>query len=316
MPSKTGLLLDPLFQKHDTGSGHPESIKRYTTIARVLKEKGLIGQCEPLQMRAATKEEITTCHSPAYYDLAKAEITGGSHMLSTGDTFVSQHSFDVAIHAVGGALNAVDAVFGEKIRNAFCAVRPPGHHATPDKGMGFCVFNSAAIAARYAQKKHGIKRAVIIDWDVHHGNGTQDIFYADPSVFYFSTHQWPLYPGTGPKTDTGTGDGKGSTLNCPFPAGTGMEKIGAAFRDEFLPAMEIFKPELVIISAGFDSRIGDPLGAFTLTDQDFAELTSILMTLAHKHAEGRIVSMLEGGYNVEGLASAVATHLQTLIGPT
>ena len=268
----------------------------------------------PLKQRVATKAEITACHSAEYYELAESEIADGYHMLSTGDTYVSAHSFNVAVNAVGGALNAVDAVFDKSVRNAFCAVRPPGHHATAVKGMGFCVFNSAAVAERYAQKKHGIKRVVIIDWDVHHGNGTQDIFYEDGSVYYFSTHQWPLYPGTGPKEETGKGAGVGTTLNCPFPAGTGMEKIGAAFRDEFLPAMETFKPELVIISAGFDSRVDDPLGAFRLTDKDFAVLTKMLMGLADKLADGRVVSLMEGGYNVDGLASAVATHVGALMG--
>jgi len=310
---KTGLLLDPLFTKHDTGAGHPERVGRYTAITRGLEEKGLVDRTEKLGLRLATEDEITLCHSAEYHALVKREIAEGTHLLSTGDTMVCRDSFEVALHATGGLLNAVDAVIEGANDNAFCAVRPPGHHATADRGMGFCVFNSVAVAARYAQRKHGIERVAIIDWDVHHGNGTQDIFYEDGSVFYFSTHQSPLYPGTGHPGETGDGKGRGRTLNAPFAAGAGMAEIGGAFRERFLPAMEIFRPELVLVSAGFDSRIDDPLGDFRLTDADFAELTRLLLGLAEKHAGGRLVSVLEGGYNVEGLALAVATHVATLI---
>jgi acetoin utilization deacetylase AcuC-like enzyme len=179
--------------------------------------------------------------------------------------------------------------------------------------MGFCLFNNAAIAARHAQKKHGAERVVIIDWDVHHGNGTQDIFYHDSSVFYFSTHQSPWYPGTGAATETGEGKAKGTTLNCPFAGGAGMAEIGGAFREKFLPAMEKFRPDFVILSAGFDSRIDDPLGGFRLTDENFTELTKMMRELADKHAQGRLLSLLEGGYNVAGLAKAVAAHLKELV---
>jgi acetoin utilization deacetylase AcuC-like enzyme len=308
----TGLLLDPVFLLHDTGPGHPESMHRYTALLHKLAPGGNVEHYDALAMRTASKAEITTCHTDAYYELAKSEIADGARQLSTGDTQVCEASFDVVCQAVGGALNAVDAVFEPRVTNAFCAIRPPGHHATPDQGMGFCIFNSAAIAARYAQQQHGIERVVIVDWDVHHGNGTQDIFYEDGSVFYFSTHQSPLYPGTGARIETGAGEGLGTTLNCPVPAGSGMVEIGAAFRDEFLPAMDAFQPELVIISAGFDSRIDDPLGGLQLKDEDFATLTRLLMDLADQYADGRIVSVLEGGYNVDGLASSVSAHLAAL----
>jgi acetoin utilization deacetylase AcuC-like enzyme len=225
---------------------------------------------------------------------------------------VCRESLRVARLAVGGILESVDRVAAGKASRAFCAVRPPGHHATASRGMGFCIFNNVAIAARHAQKRHGIERVVIIDWDVHHGNGTQDIFYEDASVFYFSTHQSPWYPGTGAASETGRGKGLGATLNCPFPAGAGIKEIGGAFRDQFLPAMEKFRPQLVLISAGFDSRMGDPLGQFTLKDEDFASLTGMLIDLAQKHAGGRLISVLEGGYNLKGLASATAAHLQRL----
>ena len=221
-----------------------------------------------------------------------------AHEHSTGDTSVGPRTWDVALKAVGGVLNAVDAVVSRKAANAFCAVRPPGHHARPAQGMGFCVFNNIALAARYAQRKHGIERVLIADWDVHHGNGTQDIFYEDGSVFFFSVHQSPWYPGTGRADETGAGKGANCTMNCPFPAGSGREQILGVFRNKLKPAADAFKPDLVMISAGFDSRKDDPLGQFTLADEDFAELTSLLLEVADKYAGGRLVSVLEGGYSL------------------
>jgi acetoin utilization deacetylase AcuC-like enzyme len=218
----------------------------------------------------------------------------------------------VGLRAAGGVLNAVDAVFDGRARNAFCAVRPPGHHANAARGMGFCLFNNIAIAARYAQQRYGIARALIVDWDVHHGNGTQDLFYTDPSVFFFSTHQWPLYPGTGRSDETGAGPGEGTTLNFPFPAGSGRNQVLGAVLTALVPAMRNFRPDLVLISAGFDSRAGDLLGQFTLTDEDFADLTDAVMEIAEEYAGGRLISVLEGGYNLSGLASAAASHVAML----
>jgi acetoin utilization deacetylase AcuC-like enzyme len=217
------------------------------------------------------------------------------------------------LRATGTALNAVDAVFNKKAQNAFCIVRPPGHHATPTKGMGFCIFNNIAIAARYAQRKYGVKRVLIADWDVHHGNGTQDIFYTDGTVFFFSTHQYPWYPGTGAAGETGEGAGTGMTMNCPFPAGSGRREILGAFEQMLAPAAKKVKPELVLISAGFDSRIDDPLGNFLLTDADFADLTRVMLGIANQSAGGRLISVLEGGYNLTGLASAARSHVQALM---
>ena len=311
----TGLVLDSVFKRHDTGVGHPERIARYTAITDRLQQAGLAKELTSIKVREATDGELALAHDSKYVALAVREISEGVQVLSTGDTSVCEHSLDVARRAAGAAMNAVDAVMKEDVANAFCAVRPPGHHATPDRGMGFCVFNNVAIAARYAQKIHGIKRVAIIDWDVHHGNGTQDIFYEDPSVYFFSSHQWPLYPGTGPAKERGRGAGEGTTLNCPFPAGSGMKEIGGAFRDLLEPALDQFKPEFVILSAGFDSRIDDPLGGFTLTDDDFSKLTKQVMAMASKHAQGRLVSCLEGGYNVDGLASAVEHHVRALMAP-
>jgi acetoin utilization deacetylase AcuC-like enzyme len=233
--------------------------------------------------------------------------------LSTGDTDIDGRSWEVALHAVGGALNAVDAVVTGRARNAFCVVRPPGHHATARRGMGFCLLNNIALAARYAQRHHGLERVLIVDWDVHHGNGTQEIFYSDPSVFFFSTHQWPLYPGTGRADEAGDGAGQGTTVNFPFPAGSGRNEILGAVENSLMPAADSFRPDLVLISAGFDSRIGDPLGNFTLTDNDFIDLTHRVMEIADRYAGGRVVSMLEGGYNLPGLASAAAAHVDALM---
>jgi acetoin utilization deacetylase AcuC-like enzyme len=310
----TALLLDPVYQLHDPGPGHPESVKRHVAITKALTDSGLVGKMQGIAPRAATLDELALCHDRGYIAKAKEDVEAGLEDLSTGDTAICDKSYEVAIKAVGGVLNAVDAVFTGKAGNAFCAVRPPGHHARPAQGMGFCLFNNIAIAARHAQQKHGAQKVAIVDWDVHHGNGTQDIFYEDGSVLFCSTHQSPLYPFTGHANETGSGKGQGCTLNLPFPARTGMSTLGAAFTDILLPAIDKFKPDLILISAGFDSRIDDPLGQFRLTDEDFVALTKLLLESAKTHCQSRLVSILEGGYNIQGLASAVTHHVQTLIG--
>lgn len=308
----TALLLDPIYQQHDPGAGHPESVQRHVAVTQALTQAGLVGKTLAVVPRVATVEEIALCHDRGYIATARKDVEDGLEDLSTGDTAICARSYDVATQAVGGVLNAVDAVFSGKATNAFCAVRPPGHHARPAQGMGFCLFNNIAIAARHAQTKHGAQKVVIVDWDVHHGNGTQDIFYEDDSVLFFSTHQSPLYPFTGHADEKGAGKGRGSTVNCPFPARTGIGDIQAAFTDRLLPAVDAFKPDLILISAGFDSRIEDPLGQFRLTDEDFVKLTKLLQEAAGRHCEGRLVSVLEGGYNLKGLASAVTAHVGAL----
>ena len=310
---ETALIADPICREHDTGLGHPESPRRFDAVSAALEAAGLCGKMIALDAREVIADDLLLAHAPEYVALAKREILAGGDQLSTGDTVISPPSWDAALKAAGSGLAAVDAVIAGKCGRAFCVVRPPGHHANADRGMGFCIFNNIALAARHAQRRHGIGRVLIVDWDVHHGNGTQDIFYEDGSVFFFSTHQSPWYPGTGRADETGAGAGKDTTLNCPLPAFSGRKEIIACFEEKLVPAMEKFRPELVLISAGFDSRMEDPLGQFLLTDEDFADLTRIVAGIAARHGGGRIVSMLEGGYNLGGLASAAVSHASALI---
>ncbi len=309
-PLRTGLLADPIYKEHDTGPGFPESAARYDAIVNALEAADL--GLERIKSRAATEDELLLCHTAQYIKTVRRDIEAGERVLSTGDTVVCKKSLDVALAAAGGVLAATDAVVERRVKNAYCVVRPPGHHATPARGMGFCIFNNVALAARHAQKKHQLRRVLIYDWDVHHGNGTQDTFYEDGSVFFCSTHQWPLYPGTGRADETGRGAGIGTTLNFPFPAGSGRKEILGAVQEKLVPAADRFKPDFVLISAGFDSREGDPLGRFTLTDADFADLTDVMLEIAAKHAGGRLVSVLEGGYNLKGIASASVAHVRAL----
>ncbi len=304
----TGVVYDDVFSIHDTGRGHPESPKRYEAVKSALLKADFATSLQQLRPQAASDGDVSLCHSKEYIATVRRDILSGARVLSTGDTSICRDSLTAALHAAGGVCTAVDAVMQANVKNAFCAVRPPGHHATPDRGMGFCIFNNAAIAARYAQQKDRVDKVLIVDWDVHHGNGTQDIFYEDGSVLFFSTHQSPWYPFTGPREETGKGKGKGTTLNRPLPAGSGRKEIIGVFQDDLLPAAGRFKPDLVIVSAGFDSRLGDPLGRFRLTDDDFVDLTGIVLEIAREHAQGRLISILEGGYNIGGLATAVTAH--------
>jgi acetoin utilization deacetylase AcuC-like enzyme len=305
---RSGLAADNICKEHLTGRGHPERPERFDAVVQAVADLPVT----PIPERRASEDEIALLHSRRYIRTAERDVASGFGELSTGDTQVSARSFDVALHAAGSVLNAVDMVVERKIRNAFCIVRPPGHHATPDRGMGFCIFNNVAVAARYAQKQHGMDRVLIADWDVHHGNGTQDAFYEDGSVLFFSTHQSPWYPGTGSATETGSADGEGRTINFPLPAGSGRKEIVGAFERILVPAAQEFQPDLVLLSAGFDSRAGDPLGNFLLSDTDFADLTQLMLGIADQHCGGRLVSVMEGGYNLMGLASAARAHAQAL----
>jgi len=226
---------------------------------------------------------------------------------------VSSASYEEARRAAGGGLTVLDAMMAGRVRNGFCAVRPPGHHAERDRAMGFCLFNNIAVTARYAQARHDLKNVLIVDWDVHHGNGTQNTFYADPTVFYFSIHQYPHYPGSGAADQTGRGEGEGRTLNVPLPAGCDDKAYREALVDRLIPAMESFPPDLILISAGFDAHRDDPLAGMMVTDEGFGGMTKLLVALAEERCGGRLLSFLEGGYSLEGLKGAVRMHLRALI---
>lgn len=309
----TGLVLSAQYSKHDTGANHPESAARLKAVLEGLSREGLLQRCTAITPYPASDAALLRCHSHAYLHTVQRDVACGKTCLSTGDTAISKHSETVARLAAGGVMAAVDAVLGGAVRNAFAPVRPPGHHAEPSHGMGFCIYNNVAVAARHAQACHGLERVLIVDWDVHHGNGTAAIFRSDPSVLLFNTHQWPLYPGTGRASDKGEGAGAGFTINCPLPAGSGGEAVLGALHSRLLPAADAFRPQLVLISAGFDGRIGDPLADFRLSDADYASLTREVITIADRHCQGRLVSALEGGYALAGLASAAAAHVGVLL---
>lgn len=312
MPT-TALLAPEASLGHRTPHGHPERSGRFDAVRDALEAAGLSARMIPAKATAADRESLEACHALEYVRLAEREIEAGRRTLSTGDTHVSPGTLSAARFAAGAVQTAVDIVADATARQAFCLLRPPGHHAGPARGMGFCVFNNVAVGARHAIRRHGMERVLIADWDVHHGNGTQDIFYEDPAVLFFSTHQSPWYPGTGMASETGAGAGRKTTINCPFPAGSGRDEVLGAFRSQLLPVADAFRPDLVLVSAGFDSRIGDPLGRFRLADSDFAEMTSLLREVADKHAQGRLVSALEGGYSLEGLASGAVAHVSALL---
>jgi len=312
-PPKTGYLYGDRFLEHDSGESHAESPERLTAIRDRVLGSTWYGDLLQIQPTEADPDTVALVHTPEYIDLVRTECESGSTRLSTGDTNISPASYSVAAAGVGGIVSAVDRVMNGDAKNAFCAIRPPGHHASSERGMGFCIFNNVAIAARYAQTMYGVERVLIADWDVHHGNGTQDTFYQDGTVFFMSTHQSPLYPNTGKVEETGEGPGTGLTMNRPFAAGAGNRELIGAFQNDLLPAARQFQPDLTLISAGFDSRVDDRLGGFTVDDDGFRELTKIMLEIANISGEGRLVSVLEGGYTPSGLASAVAAHLEELI---
>jgi acetoin utilization deacetylase AcuC-like enzyme len=317
IPSATsgvGVVSDTSYAGHNPGASHPESPQRCRAAAGGIHAGLRESEIVQIPARLASDSELGLVHSADYIESVRRDVSGHSEVLTCGDTEVSAESFTCAKLAVGGVLSAADAVAGGLVSKAFCAVRPPGHHAFPSAGTGFCVFNNVALAARHLQKRHGLRRVLIVDWDVHHGNGTQSIFYDDPTVLYFSTHRWPWYPGTGRKGERGDGPGWGYTLNCPQPFGAGYREIEDAFRAVLVPAAKRFRADCVLVSAGFDSRLGDPLGGFTLSDEDFASLTRIVCDIAADSAEGRVLSILEGGYSLDGLGKAIAAHVKALAG--
>jgi acetoin utilization deacetylase AcuC-like enzyme len=311
----TGLVLDDVYWTHLAGvSDHPERPERLTAIRDGLDRAGLLKSLRRIAPRRVTDQELTLVHTRAYVDLVRRELSTlrGTADLSTGDTLVSPGSLEAAQFAAGGVLNAVDAVMTKRVKNAFCAVRPPGHHATPTRGMGFCIYNNVAIAARYVQKTHQVRRVLIVDWDYHHGNGTQDIFYDDDSVFVFDTHDYGAYPGTGSAAETGRGKAAGTKLNVPMPVGSGDAEFLDVFKTKLVPAARKFKPDFILISAGFDGMRNDVLGRFDITPDGFAAMTRVVVDLANELCEGRIVSVLEGGYRLDGLSESVVAHVKTL----
>jgi len=312
-PMKTGFVYGGVYLRHETGEGHPERPQRVTAIVRRLEEKGLLGQLARIEPAPAERRWLTAIHSSQYVDHVRHACEAGVPYLDSPDTPISEQSYQAALAAAGGMLAAVDAVVEGRLRNVFCAVRPPGHHATHNRAMGFCLLNNVAIAARYAQQKHKLAKVLIADWDVHHGNGTQAAFYDDPSVMYFSVHQSPFYPGTGEAEEKGAGKAVGTKINVPLPAGSGDAEYLRAFRETLQPAALAFRPDLVLVSAGFDAHESDLLGGMKVTAEGFAQLTRIVKQIAEQCCRGRLVATLEGGYNLDGLAECVEAHVRVLM---
>ena len=305
----TLLITHPSSMNHLNGPGHPERPDRLRAIESVL-EGEQFQTLARVQAPAASLEAIALCHPMEYVEAIRdASPTEGLVQLDA-DTSMSPGSFEAALHAVGGAMHAVDEVVSKKAANAFCVMRPPGHHAEQTRPMGFCIFNQAAIAARHARTKHGLGRVAVVDFDVHHGNGTQDIFWADPTLMYCSTHQMPLYPGTGAANERGEHD---NIVNAPLRPGDGGEQFRAAMETRILPRLSSFGPELIVISAGFDAHMRDPLANLQFSEADFGWATRKIMEVADKTAQGRVISVLEGGYDLEGLSRSAAAHVIALM---
>lgn len=304
----TLLLTHPACLEHDTGYGHPERADRLRAVGDALsaKEFAALRREEAPRADLAAIERV---HPKAYIEMVQAEIPQKNHNWLDGDTVVSPGSWEAVLRAAGAMLYAVDQVMDGTVDNAFCATRPPGHHAEPSRAMGFCLFNAVAVASLHARAAHGAERVAVIDFDVHHGNGTQAAFWENKDLFYGSTHQMPLFPGTGAKTETGVGN----ICNAPLSPGDDGEEFRAAFENRVLPALDTFAPDLVIVSAGFDAHTKDPLAQIRLVEPDFAWVTEKLLDAARKHAGGKLISALEGGYDLDALGSSTATHVKTLM---
>ena len=304
----TLLLAHPVCIEHATPDGHPERPDRLRIIDRILSN-AIFDNLLREEAPAAAAEDILRAHDEEHYAVITQAVPDEGLEQLDPDTWMSPKSLEAALRAAGSGLRAVDAVMRREVHNAFCAVRPPGHHAESRRAMGFCLFNNVAVAAHYAREIYGAERVAVVDFDVHHGNGTQEIFWSDPDLFYASTHQMPLYPGTGMPTERGVGN----VFNAPLRAGDGSERFRDAMKTIILPAVDDFGPDLLLISAGFDAHRNDPLASLTLTEEDFVWATLYLMDVAERHADGRVVSMLEGGYDLKALASSVAVHVQSLM---
>jgi acetoin utilization deacetylase AcuC-like enzyme len=309
----TGLVYHSDYLKHDPGHNHPESSERLSFLIDYLEKKELLSKLKNIEPYFASVEWLETVHDPSYIKMVEKICKNGGGMLDP-DTHVGPESYKIALLAVGGVMAAVDEVMSQKIKNAFCAIRPPGHHAEKDRAMGFCIFNNVAIGARYVQKEFGLKKVFIVDWDVHHGNGTQHIFWTDPSVFYFSIHQFPHYPGTGSENEAGEGEGEGFTFNMPMCAGSGELEYIEAFENILYPVAVKFSPDFIFISAGFDAHEKDPLAEINLSETGYKKMTEVITKLASECCEGRLVSVLEGGYDLTSLSASVEKHIRALMG--
>jgi acetoin utilization deacetylase AcuC-like enzyme len=310
----TGFLYDDRFLDHDAGTGHPERKERLQSAIRYLREQPWFGDLRQVAPRVAERRWIEEIHDSSYIERADEACRQGLPFLDVADVGICEASCDVAYLAAGGALELADRIVAGDVQNGFSLSRPPGHHAERNLALGFCLFNNVAVVARYLQKQHGLDKILVLDWDVHHGNGTQHSFEEDPSVFYVSTHQYPFYPGTGAASETGVGRGENATLNCPMPAGATDADYEEAFREKLLPRVDQFSPDAVIISAGFDAHVDDPLAQVCLSADFFGWMSTRMMEIADKHAGGRIISMLEGGYNVNQLPHCIEAHLKVLAG--
>ena len=309
---KAGLVYDPIYLEHDTGD-HVENSRRLVEAMSYLKETGIEEKLTCLSPRPASVEELEMVHAPEYISYVKSKAEKGGGWLDP-DTVMSPKSYEAALYAAGGLLVAVEEVMRGEVDNAFALVRPPGHHAMHDRAMGFCIFNNVAIAAKFALSKFSLNRVLIADFDVHHGNGTQDAFYADPTVLYCSTHQYPFYPGTGWMDETGTGEGEGTTVNFPMAAGWGDEEYLRAFNEVLIPLARRFQPQLILVSTGFDAHWADHMAMMRVGVKGFAQMVMILKELAAELCQGRLVFTLEGGYNLRVVASSVKAVFDVLLG--
>ncbi len=308
----TGIVWDKIFLEHDTGPYHPERAARLNAIWDRLNESTLIQQVETIAPRPATHEEIALIHSLDH--IREIENTSGMTLHLDPDTVASPQSYQAARMAAGGLLECVDRVVGPSdMNNAFALVRPPGHHAEAERAMGFCLFNNVAIAAEYARKQHGLQRILILDYDVHHGNGTQWAFYERPDIFYCSIHRYPFYPGTGAASEEGKGKGRGYTLNVPMDGGEGDLEYETVYEKTVLPIARDFDPDLILLSAGYDAHLQDPLGGMNVSAEGFRRMTEGLLKVAAEKCEGRLVAVLEGGYDLQGLAESVEATLKEMI---
>ena len=310
---KTGIVKDRRYLEHKMGAFHPESPQRLQVIYEMLEKEKALSSLITIAPRPASEDEITLIHTKSYFNEIK-ETAGKDRVYLDPDTSTSPRSFEAALLAAGGLLEAADMVMGGKIQNGFALVRPPGHHAETSQARGFCIFNNVAVAAQYLIKKHGLKRILIVDWDLHHGNGTQNAFYSRRDVLYFSTHQFPHYPGSGFWSEVGSGNGEGFTVNVPLAPGKTDDDFRFIFRRLLVPIAKAYKPEFILVSAGFDIFAGDPLGGMEVSVQGFGALAAELMGLAGETAGNRLLLTLEGGYNLSGLRDGVRQVLLVLAG--